>query len=94
MIGGVVNWRNFYGKQCRLVRKKSGSTILSCKAAARYLSKEYKNTNIKRFIHPCLHSNIHSSQDIEANYPSTGDWINNFLTLHRIEYYLAITKMK
>ena len=39
-------------------------------------SKEIKNTNLKRYIHPQVHCGIsYNSQDIETIYVSTDRWI-------------------
>ena len=42
-----------------------------------YISEKNKNTNSKRYVHPKVHSSIiYSSQNMEADCPSTDKWIN------------------
>ena len=46
---------------------KSRTTIWSNNSTSGYLSKENKNTNLKRYMHPSVHcSIIYNSQDMEA----------------------------
>ena len=47
---------------------KNRTTIQSSNSTSGYFSKENKNTNLKRYMHPYMHySIIHNSQDMEAN---------------------------
>ena len=46
---------------------KNRTTIQSSNSASGYLSKEYKNTNLKRHMYSYVHcSIIYNSQDMEA----------------------------
>ena len=46
---------------------KNRTTIRSSSSTAGYLSKEYENTNSKRYMYPNVHcSIIYSSQDMET----------------------------
>ena len=45
---------------------KNKAIVLSSYSTSGYLSKEYENTNLKRYIHPYVHlSIIYNSQDME-----------------------------
>ena len=50
-----------------LTKLKNGTATQSSNPTSGCLSKENKNTNLKRYIHPYVHCClIHSSQDMEA----------------------------
>ena len=46
---------------------KNRATIWPCNSTPGHISEENENTNLKRYMHPNVHSNtIYNSQDIEA----------------------------
>ena len=48
-------------------KAKNRNIIGSSYPTSGYLSKEYKNTNPKRYLHPCVHHGIiYNSKDMEA----------------------------
>ena len=51
---------------------KNRTTIWSSSSTSGYLSKENKNTNSKKYLHPHVHSNIYHSQDMETQVPIDG----------------------
>ena len=58
-----------------------------------YLSKENKNTNLKRYMHSHIHCRIiQKSQDIEATLVSIKEWIDkeNMVCIYTMEIYSAI----
>ena len=56
---------------------KNRNTIQSSNSTSGYLSKEYKHTNSKRYMHPYFHcSIIYNSQDMETTYVSIHGWIH------------------
>ena len=62
--GGNVNWCSHYGKQCNSSRN---NIIIQEFHSFGYISKENENSNLKRYTHPNVHSNIiYSRQDTEA----------------------------
>ena len=62
--GGNVNWCSHYGKQCSSSRN---NIIIQEFHSFGYISKENENSNLKRYTHPNVHSNIiYSRQDTEA----------------------------
>ena len=46
-----------------------------------YLSEEHENTNLKRYMHPCVHCTIiYCSQDTETAYVYISGWIDKDVT--------------
>ena len=49
-------------------KTKNRTTIWSSNSTPGYISKENENTNLKRYMHPNVHSGIiYNSQNMEAN---------------------------
>ena len=67
-ICGNVHWCCHCGNQCAGSSKNKNITIIwSSYRTSGYLYKEYKNTNSKRYMHTCVHSNIiYNSQDMKT----------------------------
>ena len=67
-VGGNVNWYSHYGIPYGGSSKiKNRTVIWSSDSTPGYISKEYENTNLKRYMHPNIHSSIlYNSQDMEA----------------------------
>ena len=67
-----------------------------------YISEKNENANSKRYMHPYVHSStIHNTQDMEATYMLTDEWIKkmwDFIYLythphiHTVEYYSTTKK--
>ena len=52
-----------------------------------------KKTNLKRYMHPNVHSStLYNSQDMEANCPWTDKWLKNIWFIYTMEHYSAIKK--
>ena len=74
---------------------KNGTTVLSSNCTSGYISKENKNTKLKRYLHPNVrYSIIYNSQDKEAIWVSTEGWVDKEIVvcIYRMEYYSAIKK--
>ena len=68
-VGGNVSWCSHYGKQYGASSKKikNRTTIWSSYSTSGYLTEEYKNTNLRRYVHPYVHySTIYNSQGMET----------------------------
>ena len=54
-------------------------TIWPSNSTPEYISERKENTNLKRYMHPDIHSSInYNCQDLEATYgPTTNEWIKN-----------------
>ena len=64
-VGGNVNWYSHYGKQYG--DSSRNYNMVQQFHSFGYISKGNENNNLKRYMHPNVHSNIiYSSQDIEA----------------------------
>ena len=51
-----------------------------------------RNTNLKRYMHPCVHCNIiYSSQ---PKCPSVYEWIRKMLNIYTMEYYSVTKRLK
>ena len=64
-IGKNVNWCS----HCRELSSKSWkqSHLWSSNSTPGYISRENENTNLKRYMHPNVHSSIiYNSEDIKA----------------------------
>ena len=58
-------------------QKVKNRTTLSSNCTTRYSPKEYKNTNSKGYMHPCVYSSrIYNSQDMEAAQVSPDWWMD------------------
>ena len=66
-IGGQnINWCSHYGKHGTTIRSSAYPDPYD-NSSAGYKFKECKNTNLKKYMHPNVHSStIHSSQDMEG----------------------------
>ena len=74
-VGGDINWCNHYGRSMKGPDKiKNRTTTYSNYFTSGYLSKEYKNTNLNRYMDPYVHRNIiYNRQDMEKpKCPLTG----------------------
>ena len=73
---------------------KNKSIIRSNYSISGYLSKEHKNTNSKRYMHPYAHCSIsYNSQDMEKpKCPSMDEWVKNMWYIYTMEYCSAIKK--
>ena len=67
-VGENVNWCSHYGKQDGGASEKTKiRTIRPGNSTPGYISKENKNTNSKRYMHPNVHhSIIYKNKDVEA----------------------------
>ena len=63
---GNVNDADTMEKGMEVPQKiKNRTTMWSSNSTPGYLSKEYENTNLKRYMPPCIHHFcIHNSQDV------------------------------
>ena len=64
---------------------KNGTALWPSNSISRNLSKETQNTNLKEYMHPCVHcSIIYNSQDLEAAQMSISRWVdkNAMVYLH------------
>ena len=56
---------------------KNRATLRSSNYSTRYLPKEYKNSNLKGYMHPNVYSsNVHNSQTMERAQVSTNKWMH------------------
>ena len=56
---------------------KNRNTVWSSNSTTRYLPKENKNINLKRYMHPSVNCSIvYNSQDMEATQVSTNRWMD------------------
>ena len=52
-----------------------------------------KKTNMKRYMHPSVHSStLYNSQDMEANCPWIDKWLKKIWFIYTMEHYSAIKK--
>ena len=72
--------------------KKSRTTPRSSNHTTGYLSKEYKKTNLKGYMHPYVYcSIIYNSKDMDAaQCPLTDEWIMKMWI--KMKYYSAIKR--
>ena len=59
-----------------------------------YISKENNGTNLKRHMHPYVHSNtIYNSQKVETiKCSSVDEWVNKMWYIYTVEYCSAIKR--
>ena len=101
-MGGYVNWFSYHGKQYWDSSKNwNRTTIWSRNFTPGYISEEKKNTNLKRYMYPNVHSSIiYNSQDMEATEVSINRWMDKEdviyldldldLYLYHLSIYLSI----
>ena len=64
-------------------KNKNRATIWPMNSTPGYISEKNENTNLKRYLHPNVHSNvIHNCQDMEATYVSIKGWMDNEDHIH------------
>uniref|UniRef100_A0A9L0RLP6 DUF1725 domain-containing protein n=1 Tax=Equus caballus TaxID=9796 RepID=A0A9L0RLP6_HORSE len=73
---------------------KNRNTIRSSYSTSGYLSKEHKNTNSKRYMHPYVHCSIINNSKTwkQPKCPSIDEWIKKLWHIYTTEYYSAIKK--
>ena len=72
-------------------KTKSRTTIPSSNSTPGYIPKEKGNTNLKRYMHPNVHSSIiYNSQDMKATYLSINRWMDKEDMYKYMEYHSAI----
>ena len=108
-VGGNVNWCSHYGEQCgnSLKKKtKNRAAMWSSNPTSGHGSRKDKTSNLKRYMHPNVHSSvIHNSQDLSVQVskqpkcPSTDEWIKKMWYTHmhiyghtHMDCYSAIRK--
>ena len=71
-----VNWCSYCGKQFGGFSKTKIRILISpSNSPPRYISPKNENTNLKRYMHPNVHSsNISNCQDMEATQVSNNIW--------------------
>ena len=75
------------------LKTKNRNTIWSNSSTLGYISKESKNINSKRYMHPSAHSNIiYNSQDTEANHVSINRWMERRYTHTHAEILFNLKK--
>ena len=93
-VGGNVNWCSHYGEQYGSSWKKLKIvTIWPCNPTPEHISRKDENSNLKRCMHPNVHSStIYNSQDMEATKVSIDRWMDKEDGVHIYNVILAIKK--
>ena len=76
-------------------KTKKRATIWSSNSTPGYISGKNENSNLKRYMHPNIHSStIYNSQDIEATQIPINRWMDkeDVVYVLAIDYYSAIKK--
>ena len=64
-VGGNVNWYSCYEKLWRFLKRLKIEVV--CNPGIPLLEEENRNTDLKRYMHPCVYCSVTSnSQDMEA----------------------------
>ena len=86
--GGNVICCSHYGKQYGGSLNWKIVTIWSSNSTPGHISKENKNTNSKRYMHPNVHSStIYNSQDMEATQVPVNRWLD-YENIHVYMWYI------
>ena len=76
-------------------KTKNRTTIWSSNSTPRYISGENENTNLKRYIHPHVHTALFTIQDMVATQIAINRWMDKddvISIFNTMEYYSAVIK--
>ena len=90
-VGGNANWYSHCGKSMAFPQKAKNRTALqSSDCTTGYLSKKYKNTNSKGYMHPYVYYSIICNSQPKC--PLADEWIKRKWYIYTMGYYSTIEK--